>query len=88
MQDDKQRNIVHHRWLDECIRQQGILVHHEALDLVPLPHKTPNLNFASVLQPALQQELGVPEDEIQNGAIAFTMVTEPVTVKLAELYGI
>lgn len=29
MQDDKQRNIVHYRWVDECIRQQEILMHHE-----------------------------------------------------------
>lgn len=88
MQDDKQRNIVHYRWVDECIRQQEILMHHEQLHLVPLPHKAPNLNFASILQPAFQRQLGIPENELHNGSIAFTLVTDQVFESLAELYGI
>jgi len=49
MQDKLQRNIVHPRWLDACIRYAGILNHRDYLNLIPLPHKVPNLNFASVM---------------------------------------
>ena len=59
MQDQLQRNIVHPRWLDECVSAQGMLNHREYLNLIPLPHKVPSLNFAPILQPEIQRQLGV-----------------------------
>ena len=55
MQDKLQRNMVHPRWVDECIRHQGILKHLDYLNLIPLPHKAPNLNFAPIMQAELQK---------------------------------
>jgi len=51
MQDKLQRNIVHPRWVDQCIHYNGILNHLEYLNLIPLPHKVPSLNIAAIMQP-------------------------------------
>ena len=88
MQDDKSRNIVHYRWIDDCIQNQAVFNHAEHLNLIPLPHKTPNNNFVSILQPEQQKKLGITDSDIQNGAIAFTLVNDHVFEELAELYGI
>jgi len=92
MQDKLQRNIVHPRWIDECVRHQGILNHLEYLNLMPLPHKTPNMNFASIMQQDVQSQLGVDASELRNGAIAFSLFLGEddryVFEGLAELYGI
>lgn len=51
MTDSLNRNIVHYRWVDECINQQMILVHDEILQLIPLPHKVPSLQLADIMKP-------------------------------------
>ena len=83
---------MHPRWIDECVRHQGILNHLEYLNLMPLPHKTPNMNFASIMQQDVQSQLGVDASELRNGAIAFSLFLGEddryVFEGLAELYGI
>lgn len=90
MQDEKSRNIVHYRWIDECLRNQTIIMHRDYLNLLPLPHKVPHVNFSKILQPEIQSNLGITD--LQNGSIAFTLLQSEqdryIFEGLAELYGI
>ena len=64
----------------------------ELLNLLPLPHRPPSAALAAIMLPEAQRQMGIAEDAIQNGAIAFTLLSEGkdkyVFEGLLEVYGI
>lgn len=46
--DEKQRLIVHRRWVEACIKENQIFDHENAYHLCPLPQKTPISVFKNV----------------------------------------
>ena len=45
MNDEMNRNIVHYRWVDDCITNQGCFIQELRLDMYPLPHKVPSIKL-------------------------------------------
>ncbi len=40
---------------------------------MPLPNKVPSLNFAAIMKPDAQKQVGVEDKDLQNGSIAFSL---------------
>lgn len=78
--DNLERDIVHPCWIEECIKHNGLINLAQSLNLVPLPHKSPLISYASLMGSRDKRKFfpTLSEEELSaDFGVTFTLLVNP-----------